>query len=504
MGSVSVFKMSKKQGTKRLTKELTMFSKDPPPFISIAINNGDDLFTWHYLLQGPPNTAFAGGTYWGKIKFPNEYPFKPPKIMMCTPNGRFQTDTALCLSMSDFHPESWNPMWSVSTILTGVLSFMLEDIPTTGAVENPSPADQRRLAAGSMEANLKDPVFRKHFPDATSAPAEPAAANVTASNEPAANAAVTIDPAVAELKKSGNEAFKQKEWQAAVDAYTAALEIAGLDDPTAAILNSNTAACKLHLELPTEARQSALKAIELNPAYLKAHLRAMQACLELGDLPAARSHMLLFSTHAPDEQALLEQCEDSFAQAEAEGASLHPKKAAEHMAAVTALCKGSASLELRRAGWLMNSGDLLAAIESVNLAAKAGNRAGGLMLDEDGCWVAIGNKPEVLEEGLKTASSKRERGNHLFKQSRLNANEETQHVELAEKEYSDGVDAVGGQCAPLFCNRGTARLKLDRITEALADFEAALALDSGHAKAEQRRLECLMLLGEIDIPSLYA
>ena len=43
-------------------------------------------------------------------------------------------------------------------------------------------------------------------------------------------------------------------------------------------------------------------------------------------------------------------------QAEAEGASLHPKKAAEHMAAVTAMCKGSASLELRRAGWLMNSG----------------------------------------------------------------------------------------------------------------------------------------------------
>ena len=50
-----------------------------------------------------------------------------------------------------------------------------------------------------------------------------------------------------------------------------------------------------------------------------------------------------------------------------------------------------------RAGEHGLAGDLLAAIESVNLAAKAGNRAGGLMLDEDGCWVAIGNKPEVLE-----------------------------------------------------------------------------------------------------------
>ena len=43
-------------------------------------------------------------------------------------------------------------------------------------------------------------------------------------------------------------------------------------------------------------------------------------------------------------------------QAEAEGAALHPKKAAEHMAAVTTVCKASACLELRRAGWLMNGG----------------------------------------------------------------------------------------------------------------------------------------------------
>ena len=31
----------------------------------------------------------------------------------------------LCLSISDFHPDTWNPAWSVSTILTGLLSFMV-------------------------------------------------------------------------------------------------------------------------------------------------------------------------------------------------------------------------------------------------------------------------------------------------------------------------------------------------------------------------------------------
>ena len=68
---------------------------------------------------------FSGGFYHGKLIFPQDYPFKPPRILMLTPNGRFQTNTRLCLSISDFHPDTWNPAWSVATILTGLLSFMV-------------------------------------------------------------------------------------------------------------------------------------------------------------------------------------------------------------------------------------------------------------------------------------------------------------------------------------------------------------------------------------------
>lgn len=53
---------------------------------------------------------------------------------MVTPNGRFETGVRLCLSMSDYHPELWVPAWSVATILTGLLSFMLEDTLTTGSI----------------------------------------------------------------------------------------------------------------------------------------------------------------------------------------------------------------------------------------------------------------------------------------------------------------------------------------------------------------------------------
>lgn len=77
------------------------------------------------MIRGPPDTPYEGGEYYGRLTFPSEYPFKPPAIRMTTPSGRFQPDTRLCLTMSDFHPSLWNPSWSVATILNGLLSFMV-------------------------------------------------------------------------------------------------------------------------------------------------------------------------------------------------------------------------------------------------------------------------------------------------------------------------------------------------------------------------------------------
>ena len=82
---------------------------------------------------------------------------------MITPNGRFKVQTKLCLSMSDYHPESWNPTWSVGTILTGLLSFMLEDTSTQGAIKT-SEERKRKYAVESHQFNLSDQVFVKLFP----------------------------------------------------------------------------------------------------------------------------------------------------------------------------------------------------------------------------------------------------------------------------------------------------------------------------------------------------
>lgn len=155
--------MGEKACVKRLQKEYRALCKEPVSHVT-ARPSPTDILEWHYVLEGSEGTPFAGGYYYGKLKFPSEYPFKPPGITMTTPSGRFMTQKKICLSMSDFHPEDWNPMWSVSSILTGLLSFMMDTSPTTGSVTT-TLVEKQRLAKSSLAFNCKNATFRKMFPE---------------------------------------------------------------------------------------------------------------------------------------------------------------------------------------------------------------------------------------------------------------------------------------------------------------------------------------------------
>ncbi|KAF2145194.1 uncharacterized protein K452DRAFT_295728 [Aplosporella prunicola CBS 121167] len=139
--------MATPQATKRLTREYKTISQNPPPYI-VAHPSEVNILEWHYILTGPPGTPYEGGQYWGTLMFPPDYPFAPPAIRMHTPSGRFQPSTRLCLSISDFHPKSFNPAWEVSTILIGLMSFMTSEEMTTGSVRA-SDAERRIFAARS-------------------------------------------------------------------------------------------------------------------------------------------------------------------------------------------------------------------------------------------------------------------------------------------------------------------------------------------------------------------
>lgn len=44
------------------------------------------------------------------------------------PNGRFEINKKICLSISGHHPETWQPSWSIRTALMALIAFM----PTPG------------------------------------------------------------------------------------------------------------------------------------------------------------------------------------------------------------------------------------------------------------------------------------------------------------------------------------------------------------------------------------
>ncbi|KAJ2879485.1 Ubiquitin-conjugating enzyme E2 6, partial [Coemansia aciculifera] len=50
----------------------------------------------------------------------------------------------------NYHPQSWNPGWSVSTILTGLLSMMTGDEVMTGGIVTSD--EQKKAFAASSKA----------------------------------------------------------------------------------------------------------------------------------------------------------------------------------------------------------------------------------------------------------------------------------------------------------------------------------------------------------------
>eukprot|EP01016_Furgasonia_blochmanni_P023996 TRINITY_DN2584_c0_g1_i2.p1 TRINITY_DN2584_c0_g1~~TRINITY_DN2584_c0_g1_i2.p1 ORF type:complete len:184 (+),score=22.04 TRINITY_DN2584_c0_g1_i2:61-612(+) len=87
--------------------------------------------------------------------------------VMLTPNGRFEVNKKLCMSFTNYHPESWNSSWNIQTMLMGLVSLMHTDEKLLGGID--SSADVKRsYAKKSLAFNLKNPdfktIFEEHFP----------------------------------------------------------------------------------------------------------------------------------------------------------------------------------------------------------------------------------------------------------------------------------------------------------------------------------------------------
>ena len=130
---------------KRIQKEFQNMIHDPSEdFYANPIK--DDMFCWHFTIRGPPDTEFEGGLYHGIIKLPMSYPNRPPSIMFLTPNGRFDVNMDVCLSMTRYHKEEWQAAWTIRSMLEAIIAFF--------------PVKEEHNAIGALDSSVES---RKHF-----------------------------------------------------------------------------------------------------------------------------------------------------------------------------------------------------------------------------------------------------------------------------------------------------------------------------------------------------
>lgn len=139
---------------RRLQRELELIDKNPMDNIKIK-PKVEDIYTWYFIFDGPKDTPYENGLYAGKILFPKDYPSKAPDFIMLTPNGRFAVNNKICLSYSGYHQESWSPIWTVSSMLQGLLSFMVENTTTTGGIVT-TVEEKKKLAKASISTTFNN------------------------------------------------------------------------------------------------------------------------------------------------------------------------------------------------------------------------------------------------------------------------------------------------------------------------------------------------------------
>lgn len=89
----------------------------------------DNAFEWEALIFPPEGIEYANAAFILSIIFPQDYPFKPPKIKFVTPiyHPNVNTSTgAICL---DILSDNWSPALTIQKVLISILSLLNDPNP---------------------------------------------------------------------------------------------------------------------------------------------------------------------------------------------------------------------------------------------------------------------------------------------------------------------------------------------------------------------------------------
>ncbi|KAJ3276284.1 E2 SUMO-conjugating protein ubc9 [Terramyces sp. JEL0728] len=121
--------------TQRLTQERKQWRKDHP-FGFVAkpktINKAIDLTIWDCIIPGREGGIWEGGQYKLTMRFPEEYPTKPPICKFNPPLFHPNVYTDVCLSIINENI-SWKPSIAIKEILLGIQDLLEDPNPDSPA-----------------------------------------------------------------------------------------------------------------------------------------------------------------------------------------------------------------------------------------------------------------------------------------------------------------------------------------------------------------------------------
>jgi ubiquitin-protein ligase len=143
--------------TKRIYAENKLLEKDPLN-IATAYPFDDGMDIWYALFVGPHDSVYKGGHYICKILLSAKYPLTPPDFIFLTPNGRFEINKKICLTITGFHSDMWQSTITIKTMLIQIFSVFYQDVDSGIAHLIPpalgtSPTERKKFAINSISYN---------------------------------------------------------------------------------------------------------------------------------------------------------------------------------------------------------------------------------------------------------------------------------------------------------------------------------------------------------------
>ncbi|KAG7161413.1 ubiquitin-conjugating enzyme E2-17 kDa-like [Homarus americanus] len=112
---------------KRINKEMRELERDPPGQCSVG-PIANDPFHCQATIIGPTGTPFEGGLFDLRIDFPDDYPFRPPKVWFTTKifHPNISDRGSICL---DILSQNWSPTLSISKVLLIICALLTDPNP---------------------------------------------------------------------------------------------------------------------------------------------------------------------------------------------------------------------------------------------------------------------------------------------------------------------------------------------------------------------------------------